>query len=93
MTGIVGEPNVDLREGIEKEQVLMNDSNEAFTTSNYSITTSPVKEYTLVVGFVLPGAKQVIVARTTRCDRPGGFPQQDVRSIRTIDCYMNLDSV
>merc|ERR1719277_2806135 len=41
----------------------------------------------------MPGAKQVVVAGTTRCDKPGGVPQQDIRTIRVINSYMHLDSV
>ena len=55
LTGIVGDPHVDIKEGIRKEHVLVKDSQELCTCVNYDITTSPEIEYMLLAGFMVPG--------------------------------------
>ena len=55
VTGIVGDPHVDIKEGICKEHVLVKDLHELFTRVKYGITTNPKIEYLLLVGFMVPG--------------------------------------
>lgn len=57
ITDRVGHPHPDLAEGMRKDHEGMGDSDIEFTTGNYSITTTPRKEYELAtnggVGFDL----------------------------------------
>ena len=45
----VGAPNPKVEDGMENEHVKSADSNQEFTTGNYSITTTPAKEYALAI--------------------------------------------
>ena len=49
VTGRVGEPHADIAEGMRKEHMCSRDANIPFTTSNYNLTTTPSKEWKLVV--------------------------------------------
>ena len=49
ITARVGAPNPDIEAGVRNEHLNSADSHEEFTTGNYGITTTPAKEYELVI--------------------------------------------
>ena len=48
VTGLCGEPDADLEAGMRREHTECDDSDVAFSTSNYGITTTPRTEFELV---------------------------------------------
>ena len=93
VTGVVGEPHVNLEKGVRKEHEDMADSEKSFTTNNYGITTTPKKEYQLHVEFPGIGGDDVKVAGTRRCSTFDGKSQEDLRTLRPIDYFLKLDTV
>lgn len=62
------------------------DSEEHFTTNNYRITTTPKVEYELIAHFGDTGGHR-------HCSRDGGVPQEDLRTIRPISYFQQLEAV
>lgn len=107
VTGVIGEPNIDIKAGVRKEHAEMADSEVPFTTSNYGITTTPKMEYTVVVGFAdeggphtkVPGTRRCnskteqMVVETRRCSIRGEEIQEDVRTLRPIHYYQEMEVV
>ena len=51
VTGVGGEPHVDLREGVSKDHSVQLDSEWSFTIADFGITTHPKLEYEVVAHF------------------------------------------
>lgn len=69
------------------------DSEEHFTTNNYRITTTPKVEYELIAHFGDTGGHNIQVQGTRHCSRDGGVPQEDLRTIRPISYFQQLEAV
>jgi hypothetical protein len=49
VTGVCGTPDADIEKGMREEHTQREDSHDEFSTPNYGITTSPAKEWALVL--------------------------------------------
>ena len=93
VTKTVGEPYVNIDEGVRREHKEMRDAKQPFTTMNYGITTTPHIEYDLVVEMSEAGGDGVQVVGTRRCNKKGGQAQEDVRTLRPISYYEKTDTL
>ena len=78
VTGLCGEPDTDLEAGMRREHTECTDSDVAFSTSNYGITTTPRTEFELVASGGSGCAKAegveegVVVTGTRGCCKASG---------------------
>lgn len=93
VTGIVGEPHVNLKDGVFKEHIEKSDAETPFTTQNYGITTCPRIEYKFIAEYSDPGGDAITVPSIRRCISQDGAAQQDVRRVFPIEHFLELEVV
>jgi uncharacterized protein len=92
VTGVCGEPDTDIEKGMREEHTMHPDSHVKFSTSNYGLTTTPSKEWALVLeggsGCAKVEGKEgsVSVTGTRGCCKKGKT-QPDLRVLRPIAFY------
>jgi hypothetical protein len=92
VTGVCGPPDADIEKGMREEHTKRPDSHDEFSTPNYGITTTPAKEWELVLEGGIGCAKvegkegRVSVTSTRGCCKEGQT-QVDVRVLRPIAYY------
>jgi hypothetical protein len=92
VTGVCGEPDADIEKGMREEHTERNDSHAEFSTSNYGLTTTPAKEWALVLEggsgcAEVEGKEGSVSATSTRGCCKKGQTQPDVRVLRPIAYY------
>ncbi len=79
VTGVCGEPDADIEKGMREEHTMLPGSDIEFSTSNYGLTTTPSKEWALVLeggsGCAEVEGKEdsVIVTSTRGCCKASGL--------------------
>jgi len=92
VTGLCGPPDADIEKGMREEHTMLPGSDVEFSTPNYGLTTTPAKEWALVVEGgsgceKAEGKADCVIVTSTRGCCKKGHTQADVRVLRPIAHY------